>query len=209
MKLTTFFNHYAFLLSIILFTILPVKSQINNVLTFNETTKGGNLPRVFAMDKFDDNTIIVHTIRRNSIPTQDRICVDDLFTFHAIFPDGKSKAVVIKLPVQAINYCIYDVNKILYNPIKIYTMRTNFILVTYTEAEDETNVNTYMEYAIIIDLGGKIHGKILLGPSFVDVENRWIPNKAKIKLNVNREKGFVRVGPITNTTNALLQQFVV
>jgi len=49
-----------------------------------------------------------------------------------------------------------------------------------------------------------------LGPAFVNpVTKKWVPNQAEVQVNVDRNKGFLRIGPITNTTNAFWQQFIM
>src|SRR3990170_4012603 len=124
MKIGKIFNNIFLLtiLSIILFAILPIKSQ-TNVLVYNESeTDNVNTPRIFAMDRFDDNTIIAHIIRRNSVPTEEKFCVDKYLSFRTILPDGLVKAIDIPLDLQDINFCIFNVKKVLYNPIKIYTV---------------------------------------------------------------------------------------
>src|SRR5687768_7348932 len=130
------FNNYIFnfaILSIILFIILPTESQINS-FTFEEIqTENTNLPHVFDIVNYDDNTIVVHIIRENSsVPIKDnKICLDKYLLLRTIFPDGTLVIVNILLDIQDINFCILNE----FNPVKIYAFRSNFLLVTYTVAD--------------------------------------------------------------------------
>src|SRR6266498_881159 len=163
MKLINLFNNWIFLLtilSIILFAILPIKLQ-TNLFTYNETqTENPNSPRVFRIYKFDDDTIVVQIIRRNSSAPNDdsKTFVDNYLSLRTIFPDGSVKAIDITLDIQDLNFYILSVRGFISSPIKIYPVKNHWLLVTYTEAEDLENFFTYNEWAMVIDLNGKIYG---------------------------------------------------
>ena len=59
------------------------------------------------------------------------------------------------LDIQPFNFCILQM-KGLHNPIQIYAVRRNFLLVTYTVAPDLNNTLTFEDWAMVIDLRGNI-----------------------------------------------------
>ncbi|GES75975.1 hypothetical protein GLOIN_2v1834901 [Rhizophagus clarus] len=79
--------------------------------------------------------------------------------------------------------------------------------IFYVVAADENNPYSYNDWETVINLDGIIHRS--LGPSLVDPNtNEWSPGRDSITLNVHRDNGFLRVGPITNSTGFFfLQQY--
>ncbi|CAG8503331.1 5032_t:CDS:10 [Funneliformis mosseae] len=205
MKLLIFAIFY-----IILFAILPVKSQLHT-FTYYENASD---PIIFSMETYDDNTIVIHIINANSSDTSDDndddlICVNRYLSFRTIYPDGSFESVNITLDIQDLNYCIRVIGDI-FSPINIYAVRNNFLLVTYAVVTDVDDLTTYDERAMVLDLSGNIYSNASLGYAyFHPVTNKWLPNFAKITHNVNRDKGFLRFGRIANTNNSFWQQFMI
>ena len=160
MKLINLFNNHIFIFTIlsILFAILPVKSNF----TYVETSENPNSPRVYNIESYEDNTIVVHLVRRNSSDpnnSDERVCVDRVLSFRTIYPNGTVKPIDIPLDIlkiQEFNFCILSIDEHIYNPINIYPVKSNFLLVTYGVATDENDFDTYEEWAMIIDLNGNI-----------------------------------------------------
>ncbi|CAG8525342.1 13012_t:CDS:2 [Funneliformis mosseae] len=206
-------NHIFLLtfLSIIFFTSLPINSQ-SNVITYHETPTGnGNPPRVTTIDKLDDGSLILRIIRRNSSASSEgKICVDKYLSLRTISSDGQVTEIDMTLDIQDFNFCYLQINGVAKTPIKIYPVTSKLLLITYTEAEDLHNVFTYNEWVMLVGLDRTIYGKALLGPAFVDpATNSWWPNQASITINVDHNKGFLRVGTATNTSNIICQQFII
>ncbi|CAG8457669.1 3629_t:CDS:10 [Funneliformis mosseae] len=152
--------------------------------------------------------MVVHIIRPDlSVPEEvGKLCVDKYLSIRTIYPNGNVVPVDIKLDIQDFNYCILDNNIGMLNPIQIFPIRKNFLLVTYTNAIDESDPFSYTDRAMIIDLYGNIYSNITFGSSFVDVAtNQWQPREG-IFINFDPDKGFFRFTP-TMHTDTIWQQY--
>ncbi|CAG8527285.1 6538_t:CDS:10 [Funneliformis mosseae] len=200
-------------LTIISFAILPIKSQ--NIFTYEDipsVNASDSTPTIFKLVSYDDNTIVVHIIRPDlSYPIEKGILwVDKYLSLRTIYPNGSVVPVDIKLDIQDFNYCILDINGSQASPIRIYPIRSNFLIVTYAETTNLTDPLSYTDWAMVVDLNGNIYSKISFGPSFVDVAtNQWYPDRAKIFANFDPDKGFIRYTPVTGSTNTIWQQYIV
>ncbi|CAG8639214.1 1493_t:CDS:10 [Funneliformis mosseae] len=179
MKLSTFT-----ILLIILFATIPVRSQISS-FTYEENTE----PILFSMESYEDNSIVVNIVSVNksdpSNKNTNELCVNKYLSFRTILPDGRVEPVDLTLDIQDLNFCIRVIDDEVYNPIRIYAVKDKFVLVTYTEVTDFDDPTTYDDRAM------------------------WMPNFAKLIYNVDRDKGFLRLGGITNATDAVWQQFII
>jgi hypothetical protein len=137
------------ILSIILLELLPVKSSIT---IKEEQPEDAATPRVLNIDCYDDNTIVVRIIH-----VKDKngtiVCLEEYFSIRTIYPDGTIKAFNVSLGIQSINYCL--IRK--FQPLKLFPVKKNFLLLTYSEAEDLNNPFTYYDWGMVIDLDGVIH----------------------------------------------------
>ncbi|RGB30358.1 hypothetical protein C1646_765459 [Rhizophagus diaphanus] len=203
-------NHISLfiILSIILLVLSPVKSSIIFEENQNSTEQ---LPRVFGLDSYDDNTIVVRIVRKDPDPTKFQ-CLKDYLSIRTIFPNGAVKGFDLSsdtLNIQSFNFCILPKYPKA-NPLRFYPVRKNFLLITYAEADDINNPYTYNDWGVVIDLDGGIHSKIKLGPSYVNITTKdWKPGQDSITLNVHRDNGFLRTAPLTNSTGYSLQQFKI
>ncbi|CAB4477151.1 unnamed protein product [Rhizophagus irregularis] len=193
-------------LSIILLVLLPVKSSIIFEENQNSTEQQ---PRVFGVDCYDDNTIVVRIVRKDPSKFQ---CLKDYLSIRTIYPNGTVKEFDLSsdtLNIQPFNFCILPKYPKA-NPLRFYPVRKNFLLITYAEADDINNFYTYNDWGVVIDLDGGIHSKIKLGPSYVNITTKdWKPGQDSITLNVHRDNGFLRTAPLTNSTGYSLQQFII
>ncbi|CAG8742738.1 5646_t:CDS:2, partial [Funneliformis mosseae] len=158
---------------------------------------------IFNIVSYDDNTIVIHIIRPDSTyPIENGILwVDKYLSLRTIYPDGSVVPVDIKLDIQDFNFCILDINGNQASPIRIYPIRSNFLIVTYAETTNLTDPLSYTDCAMVVDLNGNIYSNITFGPSFVDVAtNRWIPDRANIIANFDPDKKFTRFTPLTSST---------
>ncbi|RIA85944.1 hypothetical protein C1645_830057 [Glomus cerebriforme] len=204
------------LLIIFLFLILPTVKSKTNYFTYEEKqTENPNSPKVFMTDFFDDNTIIAQIVRKDYlIPENNGVtCLEKFLSIRTIHFNGSIEAFDIPadvLGIQSFNFCLIFALGLLRNPIQVYAIKNNFLLVTYTTATNISDVSTYDDYAMVLDLNGNVRSKILLGHSYVDlINNKWIPYQDAIVKNVDRNKGFLRLVPKTNTNEVILQQFIV
>ena len=142
---------FIFLLSIILLSILPVKSSITFV---EETPETPSTPRVLNSNFYDDGTIVVRIVRVN-YTAPPKICVEEYLSIRTIYPNGTVKRFDLSadtLNIQPFNFCLLPK----FNPIRFYPVKKNFLFLTYAEAEDVNNPFTYNDWGMIIDLKGEI-----------------------------------------------------
>ncbi|CAG8704368.1 5878_t:CDS:2, partial [Funneliformis mosseae] len=160
---------------------------------------------------YDDNTIVVHIFRPDLSYKQEdgKLWVDKYLSFRTIYPDGTVVPVDISLDIQDFNYCLLDVNGILTSAIEIFPVKSKFLLVTYAEVtfDDPFTIN---ERAMVVDFNGKIYGNIAFEPAYVNVSaKQWLLSRAEIFVNFNPDRGFLRLSPITNTTDYIWQLYIL
>jgi hypothetical protein len=137
------------ILSIILLELSPVKSSIT---VEEQQPANASTPRVLNTDYYDDNTIVVRLIRvKDNYGT--KICLEEYLSIRTIFPNGTIKAFDVSLDIQPINFCLLRSMQ----PLRFFPVKNNFLLLTYTEAEDLNNPLTYYDWGMVIDLDGVIH----------------------------------------------------
>ncbi|PKY38449.1 hypothetical protein RhiirA4_537308 [Rhizophagus irregularis] len=198
---------FTFILSIILLSILPVKSSITFV---EETPKTFSTPRVLNSNFYDDGTIVVRIVRVNpNHKAPPKICVEEFLSLRIIYPDKTIKKLdlsAVTLNIQPFNFCLFPTA----NPIRFYPVKKNFLLITYAEAEDVNSPYTYNDWGMIIGLDGSFKSKIWLGTSYVNTTtNEWLPAQDSVTLNIHRDNGFLRTAPVTGTNSMTLKQFKV
>ncbi|CAG8808444.1 336_t:CDS:2, partial [Racocetra persica] len=120
---------------------------------------------------YDDGTILVHIIRNESTPSVNcskigGMSLEQKLRIRLIFLNGTVKEIDPKLkldPINSINYL---------NPITIYPLQKPYILVTYVNTNDSSNLTSYEECGEVIDWDGI--------------------SRSTIQLNANRKFGFIR-----------------
>jgi len=125
------FNNYKFIftiLSIILFAPLPIRSQ--KIFTYKETQTEN--PIIQKIHNYDDNTMVVHIVRVNSSDpsSNETLCLDGFLSLRTIFPDGNVVPFDIQLDIPYLNFCLLVVDNKVQQPLKTYSVRSNFLLVS-------------------------------------------------------------------------------
>ncbi|GES88668.1 hypothetical protein GLOIN_2v1869233 [Rhizophagus clarus] len=153
--------------------------------------------------------MVLHIVR--IISRSNEICFETNLSFRVIYPNGTIIPVDIsmdKLEMQSLNFCFVNLFDNRLSPIALYAIESNFILVTYVNAEDINNIYTYNEWGMLIDLSGNIHSKALLGPSFIYPDtNQWAPGSSIVVPNVNKDQGFLFLSLSNNYT--YVQQWII
>ncbi|CAG8544380.1 10073_t:CDS:2 [Dentiscutata erythropus] len=100
--------------------------------------------------------------------------------------------------IQDINYCIVNG----YNPIKIYPLFNQYILVTYTHAANTSDNTTFRDRGVILDWSGKNISTLDFGPSYLSPgTNNWIPYELIVK-NIGASKmGLLRLSAVSGTND--------
>ncbi|KAF0504103.1 hypothetical protein F8M41_019639 [Gigaspora margarita] len=175
-QLYRFIAQYLF----ICLVITSTKSQQSQYKYFNYTeSTSGAPPLVADIKTYDDGTLLVHIIRNDS--TQSAIdclniqgmSLEQQLYMRIIHLNGSVKEINPDLNLHPVNYCLlnsnnteYKINKrnnhntnILHNiinPISIYPLQQPFILVTYVNTTNSSNITAYEEWAVVVDWNGNI-----------------------------------------------------
>ncbi|RIA94208.1 hypothetical protein C1645_734965 [Glomus cerebriforme] len=204
------------ILLIILFLILPATESKTSYFTYEEKqTENPNPPLVYRTDYWDDNTLFAQIVRKDYLSPNNAgmTWVERYLSIRTIYPDGNVEAFDVSadvLGIQPFNFGIIFALDLLRNPIQVYAIKNNYLLVTYTVATNISDVTTYEDWAMVLDLSGNVRSKSFIGQAYVDpIGNQWLPFTAEITPNINRDKGFLRIVPKTTTNDLGLQQFIV
>ncbi|CAG8641567.1 15468_t:CDS:2 [Funneliformis mosseae] len=211
-------NLFSLLFAIIL-CVFPLYTTAQNakvrIFAHEETIDYGpkSLPRIWKQNTYDDGTAVVRIIRRNPA-IQGPVCLIEKLFLRIIHLDGTVDEKDLDLGIQPFNYCLFQSNNLGVDGqtvefIDYYLIRKNQILVTYHNATDINDYYTYEEWGMVIDFDGNVKSRTLFGFAFVAPATQIITPNTNIKLNINREKGFLRIATVRNTTNAEWQQYRV
>jgi hypothetical protein len=206
-------KNYLLILAIILL-ICPLYA-IAEMRTFSHEEKDYGptaIPRVWYTRIYDDNTVVVRIVRVNAelSPETIRTCFYETFSLRIIHPNGTVDEKDFELDIQPFNYCLpvnantsaIDVYTTQYEQSDVvqfldyYLISKNHILITYHNATDPNDVYSYEEWGMIIDFDGKVLSKTPFGLAFVNETTYEVTPTSRIQLNINREKGFLRVAAI-------------
>ncbi|CAG8642416.1 34158_t:CDS:2, partial [Racocetra persica] len=197
---------YLFLLSICAF-IISTRSQLTNFVYNESIIDTGNPLFVQNLQTYDDGTTLVHITRRDpkinqncsvnlgALPTE-TFGLEQILRIRVIELNGNVNEINLDLNLITPNYCVLrKVTGDIVFPIKLYALQKPLILVTYVNATNSSDPNTYEEWGAVIDWNSIIRSTIYFGPSFVNKttnSSHWNPQSA-IELNINRKLGFFRL----------------
>ncbi|CAG8490790.1 11715_t:CDS:2, partial [Dentiscutata heterogama] len=185
--------------------IKQTKSNISN-FTYVETVKyeGNTLPHVWNSIVYDDGTIVLRIVREdpgsnklipNATISNTTMCLQNLLSLRILFSNGTVIEQNIDLEIQSLNYCIskLDVNSDLFDPIKLYALNTNYVLVTYYNATNVNDNSTYSYWGMVVDWNGNKYRPINFGPTIFSMQNM-----NSVCRNINPDKGFLRLSISSN-----------
>ncbi|CAG8513995.1 7988_t:CDS:2, partial [Cetraspora pellucida] len=195
---------------ILLFFCLFISSTSSQFYYFNYTESiSGKYAYsdflVLSIQTYGDGTTLVHVARNISTSTATTpnfncsgLKLEPMLRIRVIQLNGS----VIEINSQSnlnfdpVNFCIIN-NTLgnIVNPITIYPLRDQFILVNYIVAINSSDPTTYEEWGQVIDWSGNSLSKLRYGQSYVSLNKTWIPN-SKIQLNVLKTYGFLRAAAI-------------
>ncbi|CAG8658403.1 1269_t:CDS:2, partial [Funneliformis caledonium] len=167
-------------------------------------------PLIWKQSVYEDGMIVLRVVRRNHASTGG-ICFLEMLSLRIIHPNGTVDELDINLEIQSFNYCKRGNAEYL----DFHLIINDQILVTYHNATDPNDENTYEEWGMIIDFDGNVKSKISLGFKFVE-ENVKYNFKALSELKPSREillnnkrNGFLRIAVIKGSRNTGWKQFKV
>ncbi|CAG8509054.1 4564_t:CDS:2 [Cetraspora pellucida] len=207
---------WAFLfINIFLLTILPT-GLTQNIIRFSEliyaerpiqSNLTGRQPFIIDIGHYRDgqNTAIIRTARESFDVGINR-CFERRLLLRIIHENGS----VIPInfdnieEIQDINYCYVNAGK---NPIGIYPLFDQYILVTYTHATNTADNTTFVDRGVVLDWSGKNISTLEFGPSFLNPgTTNWIPNSF-ISININPKRGFLRLSGVSGTNDFEWRQY--
>ncbi|CAG8689277.1 16193_t:CDS:2, partial [Gigaspora margarita] len=212
---------YNLVFTIILLTILPteltqnvqnVPLPLNNnnftqhfltssIITHSEISIQPNLTgaqsRILHIDHYHDSPTTVVRIARENYVSDGRVrCFERRLLLRVIQANGT----IIEInfdnieEIQDINYCLVY-NPIPKQPINVYPLFEQYILVTYTHATNTSDNTTFTDRGLVLDWGGNIISKLDFGPSYLAPGTNWYPNEYIVN-NITPKKGFLRLSTI-------------
>lgn len=168
------------------------------------------IPRVLKTRIYDDGTVVARIVRKN-MKTATGVCFHEILSLRIIHPDGFVDEKDIKLDIPSFNYCFVLQQNGRIEFLDYYLISKNHILITYYNAvTNHYNVNNYEEWGMIIDLDGNELDRIFFGPAFIvdATTHQFISDRnSKISLNVNGEKGFLRLFNLKENQSTSWEQY--
>ncbi|KAF0533983.1 hypothetical protein F8M41_010291 [Gigaspora margarita] len=159
----------------------------------------GSQPHILTIVHYNDNsgTAIVRIARTNYYDYgSSNYCYERRLLLRVIKPDGS----VIKInyedatEIQDINYCY--ITPFAKNPLNIYPLFDQYILVTYAYATNTSDPTTYVDRGMVINWDGKIISKLKFDKSFLSPNTtNWYPNEFVVN-NITPKKGFLRLSTV-------------
>ncbi|KAF0504105.1 hypothetical protein F8M41_019641 [Gigaspora margarita] len=170
--------------------ITSTESQQSQYKYFNYTESTlGAPPLVADIKTYDDGTLLVHIIRNDS--TQSTVdclniqgmSLEQKLYVRIIHSNGSVKEINpnLNLHPKTQNNNTNILHNII-NPISIYPLQKPFILVTYVNTTNSSNITAYDEWAAVIHWNGSILSTMYLGA--------WM--NSTIQPNINKKLGFLR-----------------
>ncbi|CAG8718300.1 6354_t:CDS:2, partial [Cetraspora pellucida] len=105
--------------------------------------------------------------------------------------------------IQDINYCVGDI----INPINIYPLFDQYILVTYTHATNTSDNTTFMDRGVVLDWSGKNISALNFGPTnLLPGTTIWFPHNL-ITNNIIPKNGFLYLSVVSGTNNLEWKQY--
>ncbi|RIB23535.1 hypothetical protein C2G38_2171062 [Gigaspora rosea] len=216
MKLPDFLHsalaQYLFLLSLCAL-ITSTKSKID-YFKYTENTTDSRQPMVVNIQTYHDGTALVHITRFD--PSLNESCSKSFGVFgnytsgleqrlriRVIHLNGTVKEINPDLELNSLNYCAIRT----FIPINIYPLQKEFILVTYINTTNASDITTYEEWGMVIDWEGNNLSKEFFGFSYIDNGLYWSPI-SKIQININPEFGFLRFA-VDRNGDLLWQQYSI
>ncbi|CAG8735110.1 42129_t:CDS:2 [Gigaspora margarita] len=171
--------------------------------TYQETSIQPNLtgsqPHILTIVHYNDNsgTAIVRIGRENYYNyVTKNYCYEQRLLIRVIQKNGSVIPINYENPneIQDINYCyITSLSK---NPLNIYPLFDQYILVTYTYATNTSDTSTYVDRGMVFNWDGKIISKLEFDKSFLSPGTiNWHPNEYVVN-NISPKKGFLRLSMI-------------
>ncbi|KAF0456452.1 hypothetical protein F8M41_001350 [Gigaspora margarita] len=163
----------------------------------------GSQPHILTIVHYNDNsgTVVVRIGRANYYNyVTNNYCYEQRLLLRVIKADGS----VIPMnyenatEIQDINYCA--VTTLAKNPLNIYPLFDQYILVTYTHATNTSDTSTYVDRGMVFHWDGTIISKLEFGPSYLSPGTNLNLNEFVIN-NITPKNGFLRLSTVNDPTS--------
>ncbi|CAG8486411.1 17279_t:CDS:10 [Dentiscutata heterogama] len=214
MKILLYYLIFAII--ICLLAILPTGFAQNTPLSLTNSLTSTNIthseisiqpnltgvqPRVLGIFHYQDSSTTVVRIARENYDVGIIRCFERRLLLRVIQANGS----IIEInydnltEIQDINYCWVYVNNsntlTPKQPLNIYPLFEQYILVTYTHATNTSDNTTFTDRGMVLDWGGNIISMLEFGPSYLSPGTNWYPNDFIVN-NITPKKGFLRLSGI-------------
>ncbi|RHZ77774.1 hypothetical protein Glove_173g63 [Diversispora epigaea] len=176
-------------------TIFSLTSSISGfvIFTHNETNPFKTTPRIWQYGKYFDGTVVIRIINPNITSLDNSFWIRPVLSLRIIHPNGTVSEIDKDLKIPEFNWHITKIPDSDYqDPISIYALQKGYLLVTYFNASNPDDINTYEEWGRIIDWNGNLYDEVYFGGAYIE-NGTWYPTATKIVSNVDPEKGFIRI----------------
>ncbi|RHZ49464.1 hypothetical protein Glove_520g8 [Diversispora epigaea] len=156
-----------------------------------------------------DGTVVLRIINVENISdTGDVVLIRQMLSLRIIYPNGTVSEIDKGLEIQEFNWQITTTSDgINQDPISIFALQRDNLLVRYFKASNTSDITTYEEWGRIIDWYGNLYSEVNLGGAYIQ-DGEWFPSVTTIVTNVDPSKGFIRIAG-SNETYIEWQQYMI
>ncbi|CAG8602990.1 11691_t:CDS:2, partial [Diversispora eburnea] len=189
-------------------TILFLTSSVSGygIFTHNETKPYPTPPRIWQHVEYIDGTVVLRIINRNSNKKSlsGEAWIRPVLSLRIIHPNGTVSEIDKDLEIPEFNWRIFTIPGFsdFQDPISIYALQRNYLIVRYFKASNTSDITTYEEWGRIIDWNGDLYKEAFI------YDGIWYPSLTTIVTNVDPEKGFIRIAGM-NASYFEWQQYVI
>ncbi|RHZ84118.1 hypothetical protein Glove_85g122 [Diversispora epigaea] len=181
---------------VIWITIFSLTSSVSGFETFthNETNSYPTPPRMWEYQKYIDGTVVIRIINRdvNKTSNSSEVWIKQVLSLRIIHPNGTVSEIDKDLEIQEFNFRITRSSGGFFDPVSVYALQRGFLIVTYFNASNPDDINTYEEWGRIIDWNGNLYEKKYFSKAYIN-NGKWYPSLTTIVTNVDPSKGFIRI----------------
>ncbi|RHZ49469.1 hypothetical protein Glove_520g5 [Diversispora epigaea] len=166
-------------------------------------------PMMWQYGKYIDGTVVLRIINVENISdTGDVVLIRQMLSLRIIYPNGTVSEIDKGLEIQEFNWQITTTSDgINQDPISIFALQRDNLLVRYFKASNTSDITTYEEWGRIIDWNGNLYDEVNLGRAYIQ-DGEWFPSVTTIVTNVDPAKGFIRIAGL-NETYIEWQQYMI
>ncbi|RHZ82399.1 hypothetical protein Glove_109g262 [Diversispora epigaea] len=137
----------------------------------------------------------------------EEVWIRPVLSLRIIYPNGTVSEIDKDLEIQEFNWHLTRGLAGIQDPVKIFSLQKGYLLVTYYNASNPDDINTYEEWGRIIDWNGVLYDEVFFGKAYI-IDGIWYPSATGIVTNVDPEKGFIRIVGM-NVTYIEWQQYMI